>query len=329
MADAPVRWGILSTARIGTGKVIPAIQRAAGCQVVALASRDIARARTAAARLGIPRAHGSYQELLADPEVDAVYVPLPNHLHHEWTLAAAMAGKHVLCEKPLAMDAVQAEEMVAVCAAEGVLLMEAFMYRLHPTWERVRSLVADGSIGDLVAMHTVFSYFNDDPTDIRNQADLGGGALMDIGCYPVNASRMIMGGEPTRVSATIRRDPVFGTDVVTSALLAFGGRPATFTVSTQAESDQEVQVIGTRGRIRVPIPFNIPADRPTRVLLVRGGDPPVDPAIEEIVFAPRDQYAVQAERFAAAVLGAEPLPTPPEDAVANMRVIDQVFAAAG
>jgi predicted dehydrogenase len=325
MTGDVVRWGILSTAKIGLTSVLPATKEADRCQVVAIASRDLDRARTVADRFGIARTYGAYEDLLADEEVDAVYIPLPNHLHAGWTIAAARAGKHVLCEKPLALTAAEAQEMVDACADADVLLMEAFMYRLHPSWEAVRELVASGRIGELRAIQSWFSYFNDDPSDIRNVLDHGGGALYDIGCYPVNVSRMLYGAEPDVVAATITRDPVDGTDVLTSAMLRFGDGVATFTCSTRAEPDQRVHIYGTRGRISVGIPFNIPADRPAEVSVTAGGDPPVAPATEVLRFGPADQYRIQAERFARAILEGEPVPTPPEDAVANLRVIEAIF----
>jgi predicted dehydrogenase len=214
-----LRWGILSTADIGRRKVIPGIRKAARCEIVAIASRDAAQARRVADELGIPTAHGSYEALLADPDVDAVYIPLPNHLHAEWTIAAARAAKHVLCEKPLAMTAADAERMAEVCAAEGVRLMEAFMYRHHPAWVAAMEVVASGRIGRLRAVQSWFSYYNDDPANIRNQLEAGGGALFDIGCYSVNLSRMLFGAEPIRVSAGIVRDPALGVDTLTSAIL--------------------------------------------------------------------------------------------------------------
>jgi predicted dehydrogenase len=329
MADV-VRWGILSPARIGTQKVIPAIQRAGRCEVVAIASRDVARAREAAEVLGIPRTHGSYEALLADPDVDAVYVPLPNHLHAAWTIAAARAGKHVLCEKPLAMTVAEAQGMIDAAVDAGVLLMEAFMYRLHPSWVAVRGLVASGRIGELRSVQSWFGYYNDDPTNIRNIREVGGGALYDVGCYCVNLSRMLFGAEPSGVGASIRRDPVGGTDVLTSAVLDFpGGGLASFTCSTRTETDQRVHVYGSEGRISVGIPFNIPPDRPTEVSVTAGGDPPVSPATEVLTFPACDQYTVQAEAFAAAILDGAPLPTPVEDALGNLRTIERIFEAAG
>ena len=320
-----LRWGVLSTAKIGIGKVIPATAAAARCEVVAIASRDLGRAQAAASELGIARAYGSYEDLLADPDVDAVYNPLPNHLHAEWTIAAARAGKHVLCEKPLATTTGDAERMIEACEAEGVLLMEAFMYRLHPTWEAVRASVASGRIGELRVVQSWFSYFNDDPGDIRNIVEAGGGALYDIGCYCVNLSRMLFGAEPERVQGSMMRDPIMGIDILTSAILDFDDGMATFTCSTRAEPDQRVHIYGTEGRISVEIPFNIPPDRPTRVSVTAGGDPPVRPDTEVLTFDPANEYTIQAERFAAAVLDGDPVPIPPSDAIGNLRVIEELF----
>ena len=324
MSAGVVRWGILSTANIGVRKVIPAIARAERCEVVAIASRELERATRVADELGIPRAHGGYEGLLSDPDVDAVYIPLPNSQHAAWTIAAARAGKHVLCEKPLAMTAAEAQDMVQTCATEGVLLMEAFMYRLHPSWEAVRELVASGRIGRLRAVQSWFSFFNDDPDDIRNVAELGGGGLYDIGCYCINLSRMLFGGEPTGIEASVTRDAT-GTDVLTSAILTFDEGVAAFTCSTRVEPDQRVHIYGTDGRISIGIPFNIPPDRPTEVFVTSGGDPPVSPNTQTLTFEPADMYAIQAERFANAVLDDQPLPIPPEDAIGNMQVIDAIF----
>lgn len=325
---AELRWGVLSTARIARTAVIPGLRRAGRCRLVAIASRDEAKARAVATDFEIPRVHGSYEALLADPEVDAVYVPLPNHLHAEWTIAALRAGKHVLCEKPLALTAAEAERMIAEAERAGRRLMEAFMYRLHPSWQAVRDLVAGGRIGELRAIQTWFSFFNDDPTNIRNVLAYGGGALYDIGCYAVNLSRMLFGSEPDDVRATMVRDPVSGVDILSSAVLRFGDGLASFTCSTRVEPDQRVHIYGTRGRISIWIPFNIPPDRPTEIYLAAGGDPPVAPATEVFRFDPADPYAVEAEAFAAAILDDRPTPVPPEDAVANLRVLESIFRAA-
>ena len=323
-----LRWGILSTANIARTKVIPGIKGAARCSVVAIASREAGRARSVAAELGIPIAHDSYEALLADPAVDAVYIPLPNHLHAAWAIAAARAGKHVLCEKPLALTAADAERMIQVAEREGVQLMEGFMYRQHPSWIAVTDLVASGRIGRLTAVQSWFSFFNDDPANIRNIRDFGGGALFDIGCYNVNLSRMLFGADPGRIEASITRDPASGVDVLTSAILEFGAGVATFTCSTRAEDDQRVHVYGSEGRIEVDIPFNIPPDLPTTIRLSHGGDPPVNPATEVYSFEPADPYGAEASAFAAAVLDGTPIPVAPADAVANLRVIERIFEAA-
>ena len=320
-----VRWGILSTAKIGMEKVTPAIQAAPNCEVVAIASRSLEDARSAADRLGIEAAYGSYEALI-EADVDAVYIPLPNDMHAEWSMKAAASGKHVLCEKPLAMSALQAREMIDACHEAGVKLGEAFMYRLHPSWTETVRLVRGGAIGTLQTVQSWFSYYNDDPANIRNRVENGGGAVMDIGCYSINLSRMLFDAEPTRIDAVVRRDSVMGIDTLTSGLLEFPqGGQATFVCSTRAEPYQRVHIGGTAGRIEVEIPFNIPADRETRIFLTRGGDPPVAPATETIRFPATDQYAVQAELFAKAVLDDSALAVPIEDAVANMEVIDAIL----
>jgi predicted dehydrogenase len=324
-----LRFGVLGCAAIAVQKVIPAIRRSERGEVVALASRDADRAAAAAAELGIERHHGSYDDLLADDDVDAVYIPLPNHLHAEWTLRAAAAGKHVLCEKPLALDTAEATGMIDACRQAGVTLMEAFMYRLHPLWSRVHELVTGGSIGELQAIQAFFSYRNVDPTNIRNIPAYGGGALMDIGCYPINVARWMFGAEPTGVVGAVRIDPAFGTDVLSSAVLDFDGRHASFTCSTQIEPDQRVHLVGTEGRLLVEIPFNIPPDRPTHIVRAEGGDPPVAPGLEVITIAAADPYAVQADAFAAAILDGAPVPIPSEDAIGNLAVIERILQSAG
>jgi predicted dehydrogenase len=324
--DGRVRWGVLGCASIAVNKVIPAMQRSTRCDVISIASRSAGRADEAARALGIPRSYGRYEDLLADPDVEAVYIPLPNNLHAEWTLRAAESGKHVLCEKPLAMSADEAARMIEGCREPGVALMEAFMYRLHPLWLRTYELVQGGAVGDLETIQAFFSYRNLDPANIRNIAEYGGGALMDIGCYPINVARWFFGGEPDRVSASVRKDAAFGTDVVTSAILEFSGRQAAFTCSTQIEDDQRVHLVGTAGRLVVPIPFNIPPDRPTQIVRAAGGNPPVEPDIEIIEVPAADPYAVQGDAFSAAVRAGTPVPIPPTDALGNMAVIDQILS---
>ncbi|MEE8496925.1 MAG: Gfo/Idh/MocA family oxidoreductase [Acidimicrobiia bacterium] len=323
-----IRWGIVSTADIGMSAVTPAIQRAANSEVVAIASRNSDRAAAAAAQLNIPTSYGTYEQLLAASDVDALYIPLPNDLHAEWTIKAASAGKHVLCEKPLAISASQAREMVAACEEAGVKLAEAFMYRHHPSWVEAVRLVRSGAIGELQAVQSWFSYFNDDAGNIRNRAENHGGALMDVGCYNINLSRMLFEGEPVRIKGSVRRDPVLGIDIVTSGLLEFeGGGQATFTCSTRAEDDQRVLISGSEGRIDIEIPFNIPPDRETRIHLTAGGDPPIAPNTEVVTFDPVNQYTIQAELFARAILEDGDYPVGTDDAVANMVVIDAILGS--
>jgi predicted dehydrogenase len=324
----PVRWGVLGVANIATTKVIPAMQASELSPVGAIASRSLERAERAAGELGINSAYGSYDELLADPAIEAVYIPLPNHLHLEWAQAAARAGKHVLCEKPLAMTSAEARAMVETCEEAGVLLMEAFMYRLHPLWLKAKELIDGGAIGELRSVQTAFSYFNDDPSNIRNIPEVGGGALYDIGCYAVNAARFLFGTEPMAVKGAILRDPDLGTDVVTSAVLDFGSGQSTFFCSTQMEPDQRVDIHGTNGRIVIEIPFNIPPDIPTRLLLVSGGDPPVSPDVEIHEVPPENPYASQADAFSTAIRTGSPAPVPSADGVANLEVMERIFADA-
>lgn len=322
-----VRWGIISTADIGMTKVVPAIQRAGKCEVVAIASRNSGTAKAAAESLGIPRSYGSYEELLADPDVDAVYIPLPNNLHAEWVYKSAEAGKDILCEKPLAMSASEATSMVEACAQAGVRLQEAFMYRHHPTWVEAIRIVNSGQIGQVQAIQSWFSYFNDDPTNIRNRVENGGGAMMDIGCYNIHVARTIFGEEPDTVTSVVRRDPTMGIDILASATLSFpGGGQSSFTCTIRGEDYQRVHIVGTAGRIEVEIPFNIPPDRETRIFVTAGGEPPTEPNTETTVFDAADQYTIQAELFAQAVLDGSDAPVPAIDAVANMRVIEQVLA---
>jgi len=321
-----VRWGVLGVARIATQKVIPAMQQGEWSQVVAIASRDRAKAENAAASLGLARAYDSYEALLEDSEIDAIYNPLPNHLHVPWTKRAAEAGKHVLCEKPIAMNAAEARTLLGVRDRTGVHIQEAFMVRVNPQWIRAVDEVKKGRIGDLRAVTGIFSYFNDDPANIRNKPEYGGGGLMDIGCYLINTARMIFGREPHRVAATVERDPRSGTDIVTSLALDFAPGQATGVCSTQMVPSQRVNVFGTRGRIEVEIPFNAPPDRPNRLFVDDGstlGQP------QEIIELPVcNQYTVQGDLFSQAVRGLIPLPYPLEDSILNMKVIDAAFRAA-
>jgi predicted dehydrogenase len=316
-----IRWGVLGAAKIARTKVIPAMQRAQEGEVTALASRSLETARAAAAALGIPKAHGSYEELLADPDIDAVYIPLPNHLHVPWSIKAAEAGKHVLCEKPIALSAEEARTLVAARDRTGVIIQEAFMVRTHPQWLAVREEVRGGRLGELRAIQMAFSYFNRDPQNVRNQAGIGGGGLMDIGCYPIVLSRFLFEAEPVRVIASMDRDPEFGTDRLTSALLEFPRGQSVFTCSTQLVPYQRTQVLGTRGRIEVEIPVNAPPDQPCRILFDDGRDA-LGTGIESRSFAVCDQYALQADEMARLIREGGKPPIPLEDSVANMMVID-------
>ena len=324
-----LRWGVLSTAKIGTQKVIPGIRRGSRGEVLAIASRDQASAARVAAELEIPVAHGSYEALLADPDVDAIYNPLPNHLHAEWTIAALRAGKHVLCEKPAGLVAAEAEAMAAEAVAADRVLMEAFMYRHHPSWRLALQLIASGRIGRLQAVDSWFSYYLDNPSNIRSIKDFGGGALYDIGCYNVNLSRLLFGGEPETVSASMVVDPVLDVDIVTSGTMAFAGGVASFTCATRVEPDQRVHIYGTEGRITIDIPFNIPPELPTRIHLTTGRRAPEAWQTETFELAPADPYGCEADAFAEAVLDGAAVPVPMADAIANMRVMERLFAAAG
>ncbi len=325
--NKPMKWGVLGVAKIATEKVIPAMQQSALCRIEAIASRDGARATAAAKKLGIARGYESYEALLADPEIEAVYNPLPNELHVPWTEKALAAGKHVLCEKPVALDAEEARRLIAAREKSGKLVAEAFMVRHHPQWKRAREIVRSGAIGEVGAVQTLFSYRLLDPENVRNRPP-GGGGLYDIGCYAILTARYVFGAEPLRVAAALDFDPKFGTDRLASAILEFpGGRHLTFTAATQLAGAQRVTIAGTAGRIEVKIPFNAPTDRPTQILIDTGADLVGGGArVEE--FATCDQYGLQGDAFVRAARGEAPLEFPIEDAVANMAAIDACFRAA-
>jgi predicted dehydrogenase len=318
-----VRWGIISTANIGVAKVIPGMLKSDEFEVRAIASRSLPAAKKWAKKLGIPVAYGSYAELFDDPEIDAVYNPLPNHLHVPLTLAAAAKGKHVLCEKPIALSAEEAETLRT--APKGVLIAEAFMVRVHPQWVKARELARKGKLGRLVAVQSLFTYHNVDPDNVRNMADIGGGAAYDIGCYPIVVGRYIFGAEPRRVAAVVDRDPRFRTDRTTSAVVDFGeGRHLTFTVSTQAAPYQRVNIVGTKGRVEVQIPFNAPQGGAMKIFL-DDGRKLGDASAKKIKLPKADQYQIEAEVFSRAVQGKEKLEFGVEDAILQARVIDAVF----
>jgi predicted dehydrogenase len=322
-----IRWGVLGVAKIAIEKVIPAIQRGTTGEAVAIASRSLDKARAAAEHLGIPRAHGSYAELLADPEVDAVYNPLPNHLHVPWSVRAMEAGKHVLCEKPIALDAGQAAQLVEARTRTGRLVMEAAMVRTHPRWLGARQIVRSGRLGELRSLVGFFSYFNESPDNIRHQPGMGGGGLLDIGFYPVTMSRFIFEVEPRRVLGLLDIDPRFGVDRLASAILEFPTGHAVFTCSTQLSPYQSLDILGTAGRISIDLPWSMPHERGSRLLvedIARAGKR----GPEEVCFAACDQWGVMCDRFCEAVASGGPAPVPIEDAVANMRVLDAIARSA-
>jgi predicted dehydrogenase len=315
-----VKWGIISTANIGVAKVIPGMLKSQNLEVVAISSRNLKTAQAWAKKLGIPKAYGSYEEMLNDPEIEAVYNPLPNHLHVPLTMKAAKARKHVLCEKPVALDAREAKKLKT--APRGILIAEAFMVRHNPQWIEARKRVMKGEIGDVRAIQCLFSYFNRDPKNVRNDAKIGGGGLMDIGCYPITISRFIFGAEPTRVMGVFDRDPNFKTDRTMGGLADFGkGRHLSFTISTQLAPYQRVNIVGTKGRIEIEIPFNAPPNKPNRIFIqgmeMNKGEWKSLPV--------SDQYMMQAEAFGRAVRKSEKLVWGADDAIQNMKIIDAFF----
>jgi predicted dehydrogenase len=322
-----VKWGMLSTADIGMKKVLPAMQRGEWSEIAAVASRDLNRAQDAAAQLGIPKAYGSYEELLADPEIEAIYNPLPNHLHVPWTIKAAEAGKHVLCEKPISMTTEEAVTLLEVRNRTGVKIEEAFMVRSHPQWRKAVELVQNGRVGKVRAIAGCFSYNNHDPKNIRNILEYGGGGMMDIGCYLIVTSRFIFGEEPTRVVGVIEEDPDLRTDILSSGVLNYPSGHCIFTCSTQLAPYQKVQIFGTKGRIEIEIPFNAPPNKPCRIFVDDGADPSGRSA-EVIEFEIVDQYTIQGDLFSQSLREGTELPVPLEGSIKNMAVIEAVFRSA-
>jgi predicted dehydrogenase len=318
-----VKWGVLGAASIAVRKVIPGMQKGAYGEIAAIASRDKKRAEDAARKLGIAKAYGSYEELLRDGEIEAVYNPLPNHLHVPWSVKAAEAGKHVLCEKPISLTVAEAKSLLAVRDRTGVKIGEAFMVKTHPQWLRTQEIIRAGGIGNLRSIAGVFSYFNRDPANVRHKVAWGGGGLMDIGCYPITMSRFIYGEEPVRVTATLERDPDFGTDRLASAILEFPSGQSIFTCGTQTAYFQRMHFLGTSGRVEIEIPWNAPNDRPCRIFVgdLMGGAPKVEE------FPIVDQYTIQGDEFSRAIRGEREVPVPLEDAISNMAVIEAIFRA--
>ncbi|HEY6267481.1 MAG TPA: Gfo/Idh/MocA family oxidoreductase [Candidatus Acidoferrum sp.] len=326
MKQDKVKWGVLGAASIATRKVIPGMQKGEWSEIAAIASRDLRKAEEAAGTLGIAKAYGSYEELLADGEIEAIYNPLPNHLHVPWSIKAAEAGKHVLCEKPVSLSAAEAKTLLAARERCGVKIGEAFMVKTHPQWLRTRELIRKGVIGELRAIVGAFSYFNRDPQNVRNNPEWGGGAMMDIGCYPITTSRFIFGEEPVRVAGLIERDPDFKTDRLASAMLEFPSGQAVFTCSTQLVAYQRMQFLGTKGRIEMEIPFNAPPDRGCRIFIDDGRDV-FGGGIRIETIPVCDQYTVQGDAFSRAIREGSEVPVPLEDAIGNMAVIEAVFRA--
>src|SRR6202045_101160 len=322
-----ITWGVLGVANIAVKKVLPAMQRGEWCQIAAIASRDLKKAEQAAQQLGIGKAFGSYEELLADSEIEAIYNPLPNHLHVPWSIKAAEAGKHVLCEKPISLTVAEAKTLLAARDKYGVKIGEAFMVRTHPQWLRTRELIREGRIGKLRTIVGVFSYFNRDAKNVRSKPEWGGGGLLDIGCYPITMSRFMYGAEPLRVSGVLERDPEFGTDRLASAIMEFSGGQAGFTCSTQMVPYQRMQFLGTKGRIEIEVPFNAPPNKATRIFVDDGSD--VGGAEIKVQTIPAcDQYTIQGDVFSKAILEDREVPVPLEDAIANMAAIDAIFRSA-
>jgi predicted dehydrogenase len=327
MSGPKVKWGVLGVADFAVRKFIPAIQKSTQCEAAAIASRDLQKAQKASAELRIPKAYGSYEALLADPEIDVIYNPLPNHLHVPWSIQAAHAGKHVLCEKPISITVKEAKDLIAARDRCGVKIGEAFMVKTHPQWLRTRDLIRAGVIGELRSIIGAFSYFNRNPDNIRNLAVAGGGAMLDIGCYLITTSRWIFGAEPRRVLGLIERDPQFNTDRLASALLDFPSGQAIFTCSTQLVPYQRMQFLGTKGRLEIKIPFNAPLDRPCEILIDDGRDV-FGTGITTEVIPTCDQYTIECDAFSKAVREGTEVPVPLEDAIANMAAIEAVFRSA-
>jgi predicted dehydrogenase len=322
-----VRWGVLSTSQFALNLAVPAMQKSEWCDIRGIASRDRRKAEEATRAMGIPKAYGSYEELLQDPEIEAIYNPMPNHLHVPWSIKAAEAGKHVLCEKPLSVTVAEARELQRVQEKTGMKIGEAFMVRTHPQWLRARELVRSGRIGQLRSIAGYFSYFNRDASNIRNNPDIGGGGLLDIGCYPITTSRLIYAEEPNRVVSLIERDPEMKIDRLASVILDFPSGHAIFTCSPQVVPYQRMNLIGTKGRVEIEIPFNAPNDRPCRIFIDDGGDLS-GKTISTETFPVCDQYTLQGDLFSRAIREDLEVPVPVSDGMKNMAVIEAAFRSA-
>ncbi len=315
----PVTWGVLSVSSHYVSRINTNVRKSPLNVLQAIASRSPDKAKAAAARLGIPRAYGSYAELLADKDVEAVYIPLPNRFHAEWVKKAADAGKHVLCEKPFAMSAEEARETFDYAQRKGVLVMESLMYRFHPQWIRAAEIARGGDLGEIHAVNTFFSYMITDPSNVRNRLDIGGGGLRDVGSYAVSAARFLLDAEPTRVLGLLHRDPTLRTDTITTGVLDFGKARSVFTVGTQTQAWQRVEAIGSGGMLVVHIPFNAYPDAPAE-LTVTGWN-----GTRTVQVPAADQFVEVFEAFSRALRAGGPVPQPPEDTVNNQKVLDALF----
>lgn len=314
-----LQLGILSVSGFFQKKIAIPVAKSPLLDIAAIASRSGEKAKKAAKEYDIPKAYGSYEALLSDESIEAVYIPLPNHLHAQFIRQAADAGKHIICEKPIALNAKEAEESIAYAQQKGVKVMEAFMYRFHPQWQHARELIRMKEIGKVQLVQCFFAYNNTDPSNIRNQADAGGGAILDIGCYAVSSSRFLIGAEPKRVVSLTHFDPALGTDILSTGILDFGDSRAEYTIGTQTFPYQRVNVHGSSGVISIEIPFNTPADVETRIFVTNSV------GTREVLLAPEDQYILEFEAFAKAIKEDTEVPTPPSDAIANMKVLDALF----
>ncbi len=315
-----IKWGILSTAYIATEHVIPAMMKSEYCEIHAIASRNHDKAKNLAGRYNIPRSYGSYEELLADDEIEAVYVPLPNHLHVPWSIKALEAGKHVLVEKPIGLSRIEAQKLLEESKKyPNLKIMEAFMYMHHPQWVKAKELVESGVIGKVKTIQSIFTFFDDNANSIVNRKDYGGGSLMDIGCYPISLSRFIFNSEPEKVFANIDYHPDYGVDISATALMKFKNGTSSFFSSIQSEDKQQAHIFGTKGNIEFQIPFNPTANEPSKIWLRQNNK------TEEIIFEPCDQYTIQADLFSLAIIEDTEVPTPLLDAVNNMKVIEKII----
>ena len=314
-----LKIGVLGVSNHLIKRIVLPLRQTQHCYIEAIASRDISKAKECAETFNINKAYGDYQELLDDASIDMVYIPLPNHMHLEWIEKAAIAGKHILCEKPIALDAEQAQESMDICSRHNVKLMEAFMYKFHPQWIYAKDVVKTKQIGDIKYINSSFAYNNPAPNNIRNIKEYGGGAVMDIGCYAISVPRFILDTEPQKVMGIQVEHDRFGTDILSSAIMDFNGVHSTFNVSTLSHPNQYVEIVGTAGRIRVEIPFNTYVDTKAQILISTGqGDRILD-------FDICDQYGLMFDAFAQAIKNDKPVPHHPQDAINNMKVIDAVF----